>query len=152
MLLSLDKYSQALDKAVKSGNTDLINIVIVKMLHLKKSLKMSREDFQLEIRKNVTVYALYKKYCEEFDKEALLNIYRQEEDDNEVAACHLKNAYDPEVCFSRIRFSMFFAHAYVDTMLTFFLIYLPVTSFCSQRSKGSCGAIIVVIWMLWKQR
>jgi len=97
MLLSLDRHSQALDKAVQSGNTDLINIVIVKMSHLRKSLKMSREDFQHEIRRNATVYALYKKYCEEFDKEALLNIFRQEDDNNEVAACHLRNAYDPKV-------------------------------------------------------
>lgn len=42
MLLELEKYTEALEKAVKSGNTDLISIVIVAM-----ERKMSLKDFQV---------------------------------------------------------------------------------------------------------
>lgn len=92
MLLSLEKYTEALGKAVQSGNTDLINIVIVNMWK-----KMPLKDFQLEIRKDSVVYALYKKYCREHKKETLLNVYRQEDDNNEIAAYYIKNAFDAEV-------------------------------------------------------
>ncbi|XKL65071.1 hypothetical protein PGB90_005157 [Kerria lacca] len=91
MLLSLEKYTEALGKAVQSGNTDLINIVIVNMWK-----KMPLKDFQLEIRKDSVVYALYKKYCREHKKETLLNVYRQEDDNNEIAAYYIKNAFDAE--------------------------------------------------------
>lgn len=93
-LLSMEKYGAALEKAIRSGNTDLMNIVIVTMLR-----KMSLQDFQLEIRKESVVHALYRKYCKERNEEALVNIYRQEEDtsSNEIAYCHIRNAYDPKV-------------------------------------------------------
>ncbi len=92
MLLSLEKYSIALEKAVESGNTDLISIVIINM-----SRKMPLKDFQLEVRKESVVYALYKKYCREHNTEALITTYRQEDDNDEIAACHVRNAYRPEV-------------------------------------------------------
>lgn len=91
MLLELEKYSDALDKAVESGNTDLISFVIVKMQR-----KMSLKDFQMEVRRDPIVYSLYKKHCKEQNEEALINIYRQEDDNNEIAACHVKNACNPE--------------------------------------------------------
>lgn len=101
MLLELEKYSDALDKAVESGNTDLISFVIVKMQR-----KMSLKDFQMEVRRDPIVYSLYKKHCKEQNEEALINIYRQEDDNNEIAACHVKNACNPEVCIRLVRFIM----------------------------------------------
>lgn len=98
MLLELEKYSEALEKAVQSGNTDLISVVIVKMQR-----KMPLKDFQMEVRKESTVYALYKKHCREQNKEALINIYKQEDDNNEIALCHVKNACNPEVSVVRVR-------------------------------------------------
>lgn len=92
MLLELEKYTEALEKAVDSGNTDLICIVLLKMQR-----KMPLKDFQMEVRKEPSVYALYKKQCKEQNKEALINIYRQEDDNNEIAACHVRNACNPEV-------------------------------------------------------
>lgn len=59
----------------------------------------------MEVRKESSVYALYKKYCRERNTKALINIYRQEDDDNEIAACHIRNAYSPEVYIYFKKFS-----------------------------------------------
>ena len=70
MLLELEKYIEALAKAVDSGNTDLISIVLLKMQR-----KIPLKDFQMEVRKEPTVYALYKKQCKEQNEEEAPYVY-----------------------------------------------------------------------------
>ncbi|XP_026744401.1 vacuolar protein sorting-associated protein 16 homolog [Trichoplusia ni] len=89
LLLSLGEGSIALLKATASGDTDLVYIVL---LHLKE--KMGKRDFELTIRSYPLAHALYIKYCANNNREALRQVYVQEDDFHGQATTHIKDAID----------------------------------------------------------
>lgn len=89
LLLSLGEGSTALLKATASGNTDLVYIVL---LHLKE--KMGKREFELTIRGFSLAHALYIKYCALHNREALRQVYVQEDDFHGQATTHILDAID----------------------------------------------------------
>ncbi|XP_065335778.1 vacuolar protein sorting-associated protein 16 homolog isoform X2 [Cloeon dipterum] len=91
LLLRLNEGKAALVKAIDSGNTDLVHIVIQ---HLK--VHMSLSDFLYYIREFPMAQALHLKYCREHNKETWKSIYEQEDDFNSLGACSIREAYEPK--------------------------------------------------------
>ncbi|CAK1543933.1 unnamed protein product [Leptosia nina] len=89
LLLSLEKGEIALSKATASGDTDLVYIVL---LHLKE--KMSKHQFQVTIRTTPFAHALYLKYCASHNREALRQVYVQEDDFHGQASTHIRDAIE----------------------------------------------------------
>ncbi|XP_075976244.1 vacuolar protein sorting 16 [Anticarsia gemmatalis] len=89
LLLSLGEGQTALRKATASGDTDLVYIVL---LHLKE--KMGKREFELTIRGFALAHALYIKYCALHNREALRQVYVQEDDFHGQAATHIRDAID----------------------------------------------------------
>ncbi|CAH1635593.1 unnamed protein product [Spodoptera littoralis] len=89
LLLTLGEGPTALLKATASGDTDLIYIVL---LHLKE--KMGKREFELTIRSFSLAHALYIKYCANNNREALRQVYVQEDDFQGQAATHIRDAIE----------------------------------------------------------
>ncbi|XP_039291085.1 vacuolar protein sorting-associated protein 16 homolog [Nilaparvata lugens] len=89
LLLRLGQEQVALQKAVESGNTDLVYTVL---LHLRENMPLAK--FQMVIRKFALAQALYLKYCREHNRETLRDVYTQEDDHNALAACSIYECYD----------------------------------------------------------
>ncbi|XP_045485146.1 vacuolar protein sorting-associated protein 16 homolog [Pieris rapae] len=89
LLLSLEEGVIALLKATASGDTDLVYIVL---LHLKE--KMGKHEFELTIRSLPLAHALYIKYCAGHNREALRQVYVQEDDFQGQASTHIRDAID----------------------------------------------------------
>ncbi|ENN73876.1 hypothetical protein YQE_09530, partial [Dendroctonus ponderosae] len=75
LLLKLHENKSALHNAIESGDTDLIYMVVLKLRE-----KMPLGDFKMTIRNFPVAQALYIKYCKEYYKSALAEIYIQEDD------------------------------------------------------------------------
>ncbi|RZF45723.1 hypothetical protein LSTR_LSTR005018 [Laodelphax striatellus] len=101
LLLRLGQEQVALQKAVESGNTDLVYTVL---LHLRENMPLAK--FQMVIRKFALAQALYLKYCREHNRETLRDVYTQEDDHNALAACSIYECYDSKV-----------AHLFVNEIL-----------------------------------
>ncbi|XP_075231443.1 vacuolar protein sorting 16 [Lycorma delicatula] len=91
MLVRLGQEKVALEKAIKSGNTDLVYTVL---LHLRDNMPLGK--FQMEIRNIKMAQALYLKYCREHNRETLRDVLTQEDDHNALAACFIHDCYDPK--------------------------------------------------------
>ncbi|CAH2085639.1 unnamed protein product [Euphydryas editha] len=89
LLLTLGEGPTALLKATASGDTDLVYIVL---LHLKE--KMGKHEFELTIRSFPLAHALYIKYCATHNREALRQVYVQEDDFAAQAASHARDALE----------------------------------------------------------
>lgn len=75
LLLELGENTPALVKAIESGDTDLIYMVILKLRE-----KMPLGDFKMTIRNFPVAQSLYIKYCKQHHTQALNEIYIQEDD------------------------------------------------------------------------
>lgn len=87
LLVSLGEWRTALLKATATGDTDLVYIVL---LHLKE--KMAKHDFELTIRSFPLAHALYIKYCSIHNREALRQVYVQEDNFAAQAHSHIREA------------------------------------------------------------
>lgn len=74
LLLKLGENQPALRKAIESGDTDLVYMVILKLRE-----KMPLADFKMTIRNFPVAQSLYIKYCKEYNTSALCEIYIQED-------------------------------------------------------------------------
>nr|CAD7587886.1 unnamed protein product [Timema genevievae] len=91
LLLKLGEDIPSLVKAIDSGDTDLVYIVL---LHLRDNMPMA--EFQMTIRNYPMAQSLYLKYCRDHNIETLRDIYDQEDNHNAKAAFYLKESYDPK--------------------------------------------------------
>lgn len=104
LLLKLKQYQSALQRAIESGDTNLIYFVVLRFKEIQSS-----HEFIMGIRKFPIAYALYQKvcfvvvdnfqlifihyqYCKQDDPEKLKNIFFQEDDFISEALCYLKQA------------------------------------------------------------
>jgi len=98
LLMKMKKFHLALTKAVDSGDTDLIYMVI---LHLKERLQLG--EFLMAIRTVPVAYALYLQYCREENYQMLLDLYYQEDEHLDEGNCRVVNSYDKEQLEARLR-------------------------------------------------
>lgn len=84
LLLKYQQDNIALKKAVESGNTDLVYMVL---LHMQTSMPLGK--FQMEIKKSSVAQALYIKYCHQQAGYSLLDMYTQEDNHEELALYHI---------------------------------------------------------------
>ncbi|KAL1505520.1 hypothetical protein ABEB36_005068 [Hypothenemus hampei] len=89
LLLKLHENKSALHKAIESGNTDLIYMVVLKLRE-----KMPLADFKMTIRNFPVAQALYIKYCKEYQKAALREIYIQEDDFPSLALLNIEESLE----------------------------------------------------------
>lgn len=92
LLLELTENTPALVKAIKSGDTDLVYMVILKLRE-----KMPLGDFKMTIRSFPVAQSLYIKYCKEHNTEALNEIYIQEDDFGAQAQTFIMKMLDDKV-------------------------------------------------------
>ncbi|XP_031845297.1 vacuolar protein sorting 16 [Nomia melanderi] len=96
LLLTLGEKRAALRKAVESGNTDLVYTVI---LHLRDNMAIG--DFQTSILHCPLAMALYIKYCQGHNREALRGIYNQNDDFHSQAVWFITESYQRKNTTSR---------------------------------------------------
>ncbi|KAG5894092.1 hypothetical protein JTB14_003948 [Gonioctena quinquepunctata] len=89
LLLELGENTPALVKAIESGDTDLVYMVILKLRE-----KMPLGDFKMTIRNFPVAQSLYIKYCKEHNTQALNEIYNQEDDYSAQAETFLMETLD----------------------------------------------------------
>ncbi|KFM68340.1 hypothetical protein X975_12661, partial [Stegodyphus mimosarum] len=88
LLIKLRQETQAMVKAIESGDTDLIYSVI---RYLKTTL--SKGDFHMKIRQFPVAHSLYLKLCKEQDLQQLRMSYSQESDFNSEGDCLVMESY-----------------------------------------------------------
>ncbi|GIY07057.1 vacuolar protein sorting-associated protein 16 homolog [Caerostris extrusa] len=91
LLIKLKQETQAMVKAIDSGDTDLIYSVI---RYLKKTL--SKGDFHMKIRQFPVAHNLYLKLCKDQDLELLRENYFQESDFNSEGHCYVIESYQTQ--------------------------------------------------------
>ncbi|EFA13302.2 Vacuolar protein sorting-associated protein 16 homolog-like Protein [Tribolium castaneum] len=89
LLLELTENTPALVKAIESGDTDLVYMVILKLRE-----KMALGDFKMTIRSFPVAQSLYIKYCKEHNTQALNEIYIQEDDFSAQAQTFIMESLD----------------------------------------------------------
>lgn len=90
LLLRLGVEQAALNKAVESGNTDLVYTVI---LYFQKNMPLA--NFEMSIKHCPLAMSLYIKYCQNHNREALLDIYVMHDDFHAQALWYIKESYNP---------------------------------------------------------
>ncbi|KAF2892196.1 hypothetical protein ILUMI_13977 [Ignelater luminosus] len=96
LLLKLDENKPALLKAIESGDTDLVYMVI---LRLRDNMPLA--DFKMTIRNFPVAQALYIKYCREHNSQALNEIFIQEDDFNSQALGFVSESLDEKKTHTR---------------------------------------------------
>ncbi|KAF5305511.1 hypothetical protein FQA39_LY01602 [Lamprigera yunnana] len=96
LLLKLDQNKPALLKAIESGDTDLVYMVI---LRLRDNMPLA--NFKMTIRNFPVAQALYIKYCREHNSQALNEIFIQEDDFNSQALGFLMESLDDKKTHTR---------------------------------------------------
>ncbi|XP_078488533.1 vacuolar protein sorting-associated protein 16 homolog [Ciona intestinalis] len=89
LLSLLGKHTLALEKAVASGNTDLIYSAIARLRE-----RTSLSDFLVAIRQQPVAYKLHLKYCKEQNERMLKDLHEQEDNFIELAHCHIHDSFD----------------------------------------------------------
>ncbi|XP_050539842.1 vacuolar protein sorting-associated protein 16 homolog isoform X2 [Daktulosphaira vitifoliae] len=84
LLLKYQQDNIALKKAIESGNTDLVYMVL---LHMQTTMPLGK--FQMEIKKSTVAQALYIKYCHQYSGYSLLDMYTQEDNHEQLALYHI---------------------------------------------------------------
>ncbi|XP_066599627.1 vacuolar protein sorting-associated protein 16 homolog [Prorops nasuta] len=96
LLLTLEEQRPALNKAVDSGDTDLVYTVI---LHLRETMFLG--NFQMFIKHCPLAMALYIKYCQSHNRETLRDIYNQNDDFHSQAIWFITESYQKKNTASR---------------------------------------------------
>ncbi|KAF7991263.1 hypothetical protein HCN44_002825 [Aphidius gifuensis] len=88
LLLKLGVEQTALNKAVESGNTDLVYTVI---LNFKEN--MTNVNFEMSIKHCPLAMSLYIKYCQNHNRDTLLDIYIMHDDFYSQALWYIKESF-----------------------------------------------------------
>ncbi|KAG0177300.1 hypothetical protein DFQ28_006131 [Apophysomyces sp. BC1034] len=97
LLLSMQEDEMALIKAIESGDTDMVYLVI---FHLKRKLPLG--EFFRTINNKPLACNLLEVYCKEQDRELLKNFYYQDDRKLDTANIMLSEAFDQEDISERI--------------------------------------------------
>lgn len=91
LLLKLNLESKALEKALLSGDSDLVYLVLMQWKD-----KLQHGEFLRSVRLFPAAFSLYKQYCRQQNREMLMEIHYQEDDHQEEAVARLVLSYDEE--------------------------------------------------------
>uniref|UniRef100_A0A674K778 Vacuolar protein sorting-associated protein 16 homolog n=1 Tax=Terrapene triunguis TaxID=2587831 RepID=A0A674K778_9SAUR len=91
LLLKMKKSQLALNKAIESGDTDLVYTVV---LHLKNEL--NRGTFFMTLQKQPVALSLYRQFCKHQELETLKDLYNQDDDHQELGNFHVHSSYSSE--------------------------------------------------------
>uniref|UniRef100_A0A8C8SA41 Vacuolar protein sorting-associated protein 16 homolog n=1 Tax=Pelusios castaneus TaxID=367368 RepID=A0A8C8SA41_9SAUR len=91
LLLKMKKSQLALNKAIESGDTDLVYTVV---LHLKNEL--NRGAFFMTLQKQPVALSLYRQFCKHQELETLKDLYNQDDDHQELGNFHVHSSYSSE--------------------------------------------------------
>ncbi|XP_071942390.1 vacuolar protein sorting-associated protein 16 homolog [Antedon mediterranea] len=87
LLMKMDHDDVALSKAIESGDTDLVFLVILSMKDKKKL-----GDFLMTLRNQPVAQSLYMQYCRQQNPDMLENLYEQVDDYLEMANIKVSNS------------------------------------------------------------
>ncbi|XP_023805330.1 vacuolar protein sorting-associated protein 16 homolog isoform X1 [Oryzias latipes] len=88
LLLKMKRSHLALSKAVESGDTDLVYMVVT---HLKN--EMNRGDFFMTLRNQPVALSLYRQFCKLQEQETLKDLYNQDDNHQELANYYVTASY-----------------------------------------------------------
>jgi len=88
LLSKISNHKEALQKAVASGNTNLIYEAVTKLRE-----RFALNDFLLCIRQEPVAYKLYLKYCRENIPQTYNDLHEQEDNFIELAHFHVNESY-----------------------------------------------------------
>ncbi|XP_073199223.1 vacuolar protein sorting-associated protein 16 homolog isoform X2 [Lepidochelys kempii] len=91
LLLKMKKSQLALNKAIESGDTDLVYTVV---LHLKNEL--NRGTFFMTLQKQPVALSLYRQFCKHQELETLKDLYNQDDDHQELGNFHVHSSYSKD--------------------------------------------------------
>ncbi|ESO06602.1 hypothetical protein HELRODRAFT_106217 [Helobdella robusta] len=91
LLLKLNREADALNAAIKSGDTDLIFLVVFQWKD-----KLAHGEFLRSIRLFPVAFQLYLQHCREQNVEMLLDIHYQEDNHADEAVCRIMLSYDDD--------------------------------------------------------
>ncbi|KAI8911364.1 Vps16, N-terminal region-domain-containing protein [Powellomyces hirtus] len=97
LLMSMEEDELALNKAIESGDTDLVHLVI---LHMKR--KLSPAEFFRIISSKPLASSLLESYCKEQDPQLLRDFYYQDDRNVDTANVLIIEGHDCEVLADRI--------------------------------------------------
>jgi len=97
LLMKMNHDHLALTKAIESGDTDLIYLVI---LQLKGKLQLG--EFLMALRTAPIAFSLYMQYLREQNPKILLDLYYQEDDHFSEANCRIIASYTEEMLDARL--------------------------------------------------
>lgn len=84
LLMKIKQYRAALNKALDSGDSDLVYDVLFKLRTI-----LGSAEFFMELRNSEMATALYMQYCREQSPEQLENIYNQDDRHEDIALAHI---------------------------------------------------------------
>ncbi|XP_077865888.1 vacuolar protein sorting-associated protein 16 homolog, partial [Saccoglossus kowalevskii] len=97
LLMRMNRDTVALNKAIESGDTDLVYTVL---LHLKDNI--SPGDFLMVIRNLPVAQSLWLQFCREQKHDMLQEIYYQNDDFMEIANCKVIDSYRESLLDARL--------------------------------------------------
>ncbi|XP_061439573.1 vacuolar protein sorting-associated protein 16 homolog isoform X2 [Rhineura floridana] len=97
LLLRMKKSQLALDKAIESGDTDLVYTVV---LQLKNDF--GRGDFFMILQKQPVALSLYRQFCKYQELDTLKVLYNQDDNHQELGNFHVRTSYASDKIDSRL--------------------------------------------------
>ncbi|CAH3134180.1 unnamed protein product [Porites lobata] len=90
--MRMNKDDLALEKAIMSGDTDLVYMVV---MHLKDNLTLG--EFLMAIRYHPVALSLYIKYCKDQDRRTLVDLFYQDDQFMNSGNAFVQDSYSEKV-------------------------------------------------------
>lgn len=98
LLMRMNKDDLALEKAIVSGDTDLVYMVV---MHLKDNLTLG--EFLMAIRHRPVALSLYIKYCKEQDRRTLVDLFYQDDQFLNSGNAFAQDSYNEKTLEAKIK-------------------------------------------------
>lgn len=98
LLMRMKKDDLALEKAIMSGDTDLVYMVV---MHLKDNLTLG--EFLMAIRHRPVALSLYIKYCKEEDRRTLVDLFYQDDQFLNSGNVYVQDSYSEKTLESKMK-------------------------------------------------
>ncbi|KAM7431227.1 Vacuolar protein sorting-associated protein 16 [Porites harrisoni] len=97
LLMRMNKDDLALEKAIMSGDTDLVYMVV---MHLKDNLTLG--EFLMAIRYHPVALSLYIKYCKDQDRRTLVDLFYQDDQFMNSGNAFVQDSYSEKTIESKM--------------------------------------------------
>ncbi|XP_073236792.1 vacuolar protein sorting-associated protein 16 homolog isoform X2 [Porites lutea] len=97
LLMRMNKDDLALEKAIMSGDTDLVYMVV---MHLKDNLTLG--EFLMAIRYHPVALSLYIKYCKDQDRRTLVDLFYQDDQFMNSGNAFVQDSYNEKTIESKM--------------------------------------------------